>query len=365
MKNRCFLFGSILLLSGNAFANDPAKEKSSKKMTCPEPSNHQVYDDSFSFECDFLYWYVSQQGNAYASTGTYFQDPPSLVSLTEKGSVYAPSSKMEPGFKVGMGVNLDRDNWDLFFRYSWINSHQTSSVTSTDAYSGIVPLFVYDIGGVGALSKTGFDTPGLTRYVSSSTGDWRFYLNAIDVEVAKSTYISTLFSLRSQFGLKASWQSEKLKLAYQVSGNYGNNLVQTDQDFWGVGPRLGVDLDLCLAEPKAFLKDSPLSINFISSAALSALYSQFSVTAKSYDTIVGSYTSVLIANQKYVAKKVTPLMEAMIGLELKKSFQNCSRLAFSAGWENQMWFDMNQHSSSVADISLTLSGLTLKLRYDY
>ena len=367
MKRYFFLLGSILLLSQNVFAS--------------ELSN--ASEDSYRFECDFIYWYVAQEGNTYASTGVYVKQPAPIVDLTTGGEVYAPEPKMEPGFKLALGLDLCQDDWGLLCRYTWIAASQSSLVTSTDMFSGIVPLFVYDLGGNGAMSFATFETPGNTTYVSKSTANWRNHLNSLDAELAKSVYNSRLFSLRSFLGLKGSWQKEKLRLLYELDTNAaglskGNNRVETDQSFWGVGPRLGFDvkwgvpgLIFGLFSPHGSEKknkiaqDDTVSFDLTFDASASALYSRFVVDARSYDTLAANYTSILIGDQRFVLKKLTPVFESMIGVEVNKLFENCSRLKLSAGWENQIWLFMNQHSSSIADISLSYSGLTAKAVYNY
>ncbi len=380
MKYKMSIFTLLTIffvcLNGSAYTKEnrestPTKKNKQRfeKACSPDRRNHPEFDNSVFAEADFIYWYVDQEGNAYASTGSYFIEPRPLVPISYQGQVYAPNSKANPGFKVALGSNLSFDQWDVLVRYSWLNSNPSSSVTSTDGYSGIVPLFIYSVGGSGVLSLAG--TGGSvdpTTYVSEATANWHYYLNAIDSELGKTTFVTPAFDARVNFGLKGSWQRETLNLQYLVThstGLLGNNTINCNQFFWGIGPRVGIDTDWNILPPYALFNDSNLSANLVAASAISALFSNFSVVAKSFDTEIGSYSSILVANQKYSVTKLIPVVEMLLGVEIKGSYSDCSRWVIGLGWENQIWFSMNQHSSSVPDIDLSFSGLTFKARYDF
>lgn len=360
MKTHSFLYSLLMLPLALA-----AETRPSHQPKDGEGLNYQVYDNNVYGEVDFTYWYVSQQGNDYASTGSYLSFPTGRPALANPGGIYSPNSSAEPGFKVALGVNTDSNYYDLMARYTWLYSSQKNRVDSTNLESSIVPLFLYDVGGEGSIGNSIVIVPSSSRYVTTATADWTLRFNVLDLELGRSFFDWRCMTLRPSFGLKGSIQSEDLKLRYVVSSSYGENDVSCRQSFWGVGPRLGLDGTWNISPAHTYFTNSPASLHVLTNLAGSALFSAFTVKAQSYDTITSLYTKRLIADQINRVTKMTPVLESLLGLEIRRTYENQSRLSLSAAWENQVWFYMNQHSSSIADISLTLSGLTLRARYDY
>ena len=62
---------------------------------------------------DFIYWKVQEDGLDYAQKGLGGTANP----VTSKGKVYEPDFSFEPGVRVGLGLNLAHDGWDLLLRY--------------------------------------------------------------------------------------------------------------------------------------------------------------------------------------------------------------------------------------------------------
>jgi len=66
---------------------------------------------------DFIYWKVRQDGLDYVLEGVGAVGNP----VTSKGKVFEPDFKGEPGFRIGLGLNLAHDGWDLLLNYTWIH----------------------------------------------------------------------------------------------------------------------------------------------------------------------------------------------------------------------------------------------------
>ena len=109
--------------------------------TCCTPT---CYDNDFFIEADFIAWYAKQEGNAFAVTGAAITVPGTVdpntgltpPAISESGKTYAPTPHVKPGFKVGVGLDLNHGNWELFSEYTYLYSDAKRSVSSDDLNTG-------------------------------------------------------------------------------------------------------------------------------------------------------------------------------------------------------------------------------------
>jgi hypothetical protein len=324
-------------------------------------------EDRWFLEADFLYWVANQEGNAYASTGSAITVPgttdPAGVGtpqISNKGYLYSPDSRMKPGFRLGAGLNIDHDNWDTYAQYAFFFDKANGKISSTNLNAGILPIFAYTPNNSILTNTTAYG--GTTGFISKASSYWSLRMNNINWELGKNMPIGEFFFLHPHFGLEASFQKQQFNAYYTVtsltdfSDTLGSNKVLFEQNFWGVGLRAGVDsIWKCIDH---------FSLYF--NTAVAGLWGQFSTQARSYDTNVSlSYSNVLIANTVYSPHKMSPVLELALGVQGNWTFKNRVRLLLKAGYEEQIWFYQNQHSSTIADTSLVLQGLTINCRIDF
>lgn len=319
---------------------------------------------------DFLYWVAKQEGNNYAATGTAITVPgttdpntgetPPFIS--SKGNIYAPTPVAKPGFKTAIGINLDYDHWDLGAEYTYLRSKETSSITSNNLNSGILPLFSYTPNNSILSNTTAVAATGATGFVSLAKGQWSLQFNNINLELGKIISFSNQLAIHPHFGLEGSWQSQYLNVDYWVSSTVntsqllGSNQVLFDQQFWGVGPRLGLDaLWQCFNH-----------LGLFANSGFAALWGEFKTVSKSYDTnMISNYANILIMDQLYKPMTLSPIIQLEIGGNYSYLFRNQYRFGLNVAWETQVWFFQNQHTTSLSDTNLILQGLTLGARFDY
>lgn len=327
------------------------------------------YENNIFVEADLIYWIAKQEGNSYAATGAAITVPGTADPITglvpgslESGSIYAPNIEFRPGFKVGLGINLAHGGWDLFTNYTYFFSKAHRSVQSDDLNSSIIPIFGYGPNN-SILAETTYES-GANGFVSEATASWDLHFNNINLELGKLFQTCSAWRLwmHPHFGLEASWQKQKLNVNYEVSaispaGTFlGNNQALFDQTFWGVGPRTGLDTTWECCNHLGLFADT----------AFALLWGQFSSHAKSYDTnTLLSYENILIANQSYRPYTMSPVIQVDLGVESAWLFGNTSGLVVRLGWEAQVWFFQNQHSTPIADTSLILQGLTADFRFNF
>ncbi len=321
-----------LLLCGTLFANRAPEEGiTPRAQPCVKNGVAEIY-----LLADFLYWKVTQDGLGYAQRGT-------SQPVLRRGTVYQPRFKGKPGLRVGLGLNLAHDGWDLLLTYTWLNVSADGRTSNTDAE----PLW--------KSGESSFLAGGLTRAVT----DWNIHFHIFDLEWGRHYYISRFLTLRPFFGFKGFFSGQDNCISYrgfvdQNRTQAGTNRVFLEEDTWGFGIRLGLNTAWFFAENwSAFA-------NF----ALSEAWTKFDVERKDR----GNGATIL--HLHYDRYTMTPILELGVGLRWDIWWNEDSyHASIQAGWEEQMWWDFNRfYSVNLPDSSLgnlSMQGLTARFRFDF
>lgn len=310
---------------------------------------------------DFIYWTARQDNLAFAYTGVDPSVSDAVASpVDSRGTTYTAPRKYEPGFKVGLGLNLGHDGWDVFLEYTWFRSNNTDTATAGSLpYQRLVPASV--------AIPSALDFEILT--VTNGTGSWRFRFNNFDLELGRNFYVSQYLTLRPHIGLKGNWINQYFdesgsgvwvgdtplnNLGYGY-GSVSSATINRSQKWWGVGIRSGIDT--------AWYFDKNWSI--FGDFALSGLWGRFNVSGKA--TIDGTYGTPEI--QQFVPvwtganyHTVKYVGEFQLGLRFDYWFSDDDyHFGLSAAWEVQSWINHNQMTFT----DLGLQGLTIKARFDF
>lgn len=358
-------FLPIGLLSASLYCAPPVDECSIEKMPLAPR-----YENNIFLTADFIYWLAKQEGNDYAYTGTAITVPGTTDPNTglvppwidNIGSVYAPNPQAKPGFKVGLGVDLSYDEWDFYAEYTYLSNKAHSSVYSNFLNTGILPIFSYTPNNSILAQCTYAVSTGATGFLTQAMGHWSLRFNNVTVELGKWIPLFSSLSIHPHFGLQGSWQSQHFNVSYTVGSTtnalntIGENQVNFRQQFGGVGPRAGLDTSWqCIDHYGLFANTS-----------FAALWSKFKSVSSSVDSNFSSgYTNVLIAKQANRPKTLSPVGSIEIGIQTDWCLRENVLFFGQLGWEAQVWLFQNQHSTSIADTSLILQGLTLSFRCDF
>jgi hypothetical protein len=158
---------------------------------------------------NFIWWKVVQEGTSYAISGVNLgaapaSDPYIAVSKGKKKSI---GEDWAPGFKVGIGLNLNHDGWDLYAQYTWLHAKKHSSSLSlkapagTEAINGILPL---DRLPELAVEGGGIIGYGNRAFAKSASASWAHHLNVIDLELGRNFYLSQYLTMRPYIGFKGT-----------------------------------------------------------------------------------------------------------------------------------------------------------------
>lgn len=306
---------------------------------------------------EFLYWTAREDHLSYAqTTGTVTSGS---APTTTKGKAFHPEWKFRPGFRVGVGMLFDHDGWDIYANYTWQRFNDIKSHASPEGTTILVDDVWFINGGAGTSSN----------FFSSASSKWHLEFNVVDLELGRNFFVSRHLQLRPHFGLKGTWQEQKMDVFFNGVSSTTSNSVTTvfpfdsasynKNEYWGIGIRTGLDAAWHFTK----------SFSMIGEAAISGLWEGFEVSRQDFvhNQSRDTYTSSENLNDNF--HTIKPVVELYLGLRWETWFCCDSyHMSVEAGWEEQFWGDQNQFFQIVTETrlgDLSLQGLTVKARFDF
>lgn len=302
---------------------------------------------------DFIFWKAAQDGLNYATSGIVNNVG---TLLTKRGDVHSPDFGFDPGFKVGLGVNLPYDGWDVYAQYTWLHSNSNGDrVQNSD---GNIQQNVL----LGSLD----DQISSLGTITSARSSWDLHFNVIDIELGRSYYLSRNLVLRPFAGLKWTWQDQDWRARYAANSvtangsspaNSGEVKMNQDQDLWGVGVRTGLNTSWYFSE----------SWSLFVNGAFSAVWTDYDVDrSDTFQPVNQTATSIVRTHES--AYYVRSVAEFQLGITGEWWFSdNNYHFAVSAAYEQQVWLNYGNFiyliDKSGGDLSL--HGLTVNFRFDF
>lgn len=297
------------------------------------------------------------EGDEYPMVG--FQAPHSHFFLTAEwlywrtrqgGMEFATSKRIDfdfqSGFRVGLGVHLPYDHWDIYVNYTRFVPDASES-----AHGSFYPLFLFQ----GTRGPHG-------THVSKAHAHWKVEFQTADVEIGRVYYVGKTFVVRPFFGLKGAWIDQDVKVSYEGGFIPHEQSYRTkfDNDFKGGGPLIGVESNWLIGEGFSLFGDfaaAPVVGYFFNQQKQFQLHG-----AKVVDLNTDSHL-------------VSPTLQIVAGLAWDRNFhRDRMRIGLSAGFEAQYWWEQNQIEQFTDDDlpihvrekgDLSFYGLTLRGRFDF
>jgi hypothetical protein len=327
--------------------------QTSPQAITPNAGPEIAHGVDINIGADFLWWRIHEDGLGYVTSGNGggggFPNP-------SQGSVYHPDWGWQPGFKVSLGVDLNYDGWDFGAEYTWLNPGSGSSSVTDNP--GLYPM--WNITNHWAIPLYSTTEGGLLQAFASS----RTTFNVINLDVGRNFFISHHLKMRPFIGFKGSWQHQHYSVTYYAKGAedplYYTQTMSNNQKYWGVGLHTGFNTAW------QFSKCWSLYGDF----AASAMWSQFQVSR--LDQIIAGPNVTnpnVYLNTLNSFHTIKPVLEWGLGLRWESYFsENAYHFLVQAGWEEQIWLNMNQlfvpfNEGNHGD--LDLQGLTVKFRFDF
>lgn len=160
----------------------------------------------------FLYWNVNQDGMESAVRAPA-QAGGGVGTLTKVGA------ECHPGFQVGIGMNLDYDDWTSFLEYTWMHQNTNNS-------SRADPL--------GPFRETAWRVDHeLSDSTLSVSSKWKMNLDQLDLGFCRPFYQGERLTVSPFGGLRGLW----IRQNYNVTFDLDKYKAQSHS--WAVGPMAG------------------------------------------------------------------------------------------------------------------------------
>ncbi len=297
--------------------------------------------------CDLLVWHAAEAGaDNWAQVFTGRSTSRETVAIRD----------IPFGVDVGIRVGLERPlcgfAWQLY--YTWF---ATSAGDGARTDGSITSSF---------LGNFYINNP--TRRIGPSyqgaSVEWSINFNMFDLEVGRPFCAGKRLILRPFIGLKGGWIDQAIcsvwedPIVMEPDEDFARGTEDLTNDFWGLGPTVGVDSRWLLAG----CRGHPLYLAGDFSGALMVGHWRFSDL---YQNDQPSTVDVVLEDVDSVATT----LRAFLGLEWELSPQ-CQRfrLQLRMGYEAQFWFNQLQfYSLNTGRMNnlLTLQGGTFGLHIDY
>jgi Legionella pneumophila major outer membrane protein precursor len=293
----------------------------------------------------FIYWHTSEEGLEYAISSTT-----TALPITD-GKVIDFDYDYKPGFKVGLGINLGCDGWDGYVEYTWLHFNETSSATRPGTTGVLLPTWLHPANNITAIS---------------ASARWKFRLDVINLELARSYYVGTHLTFRTHFGLRVPLIDQNYNLGY-IAEDAQDVIIQSrnSSDSWGIGPRAGINTNWLLG----------CGFRIFGNAAADIAYTRYKITRQETDANDPSTLAVDLTNRDRL-KTLRSHAEMELGLAWGTYF-DCNNWHFdlAASYDFHYFWDQNVFrrfvSSQAVGKSFTdrgdlfLHGLTIQARLDF
>lgn len=186
---------------------------------------------------DALVWFASEQASSV------WVDVIKIGNNTSSFGAQNLSFDWNEGFRAGVGYHFNYDQWDTQFYW-------TSYQTRAHQRQNLSPEFIPILGGGTLVTEEihpEFFAADLSGAFSKSARiHWTLVFNMFDWELGRCYWVSKGLSLRPFIGLKGGWIDQSIHLKYEdliiSSALTGRNAKESvKNDFWGIGPVLGVN----------------------------------------------------------------------------------------------------------------------------
>lgn len=315
----------------------------------------------------FTYWQPMQEnmelGIVSDNAGADFNVSPFGIN----GYLVNPHASFKPGFKVGLGAQLNDDGWDTNVQYTWFRSTQETSTTLDSAAAPSTVLYpTWTLTSVNAFVY-------LSYY--AATQKWRLNMDLLDWELGRSGYVGKQLSVRPFFAIRAAWIRQGIDVGYfhenlDLAPNADHFvLVSKTSHSWALGPRAGLNTNWMIGE----------GFRLYGNGAADLLFTRYTKLRSQQQSYLSTGTPIA-GQAKFVDQNSLDCLRAHLDLEFGIGWgsyfcNNRCHADLSAGYNIQMFCHQNmfRHFTDSLEMGnsistngdLYLQGLTATARFDF
>lgn len=296
----------------------------------PPPNDHE--ERGWIVSADFLAWFASQE------VASIWTDAISAKNWD------APSFnfKWDYGFRLGVGHDLEYDQWDAALYWTWFRTDATHKISSTQNKI-LQPEFF-----------AGFLSGDIPQGIRTH---WSLFLNMFDAELGKSYWASNALCMRPFLGLKGGWIHQSIESLYNdlfivIFQTTESAKEHLKNNFWGIGPLGGLNTKWKLSN----------CFNLFADISLASLFGNWK-NSDVYRNTIGITTRVNTKNSSLGSL----MFRALFGLGWDFDFKS-SHCAAKFGFETQFWTDQLRIATFQLQRlhnDLSLQGIALNAELDF
>lgn len=276
-----------------------------------------------------------------------------ITPITIAGRVANMNFNYKSGFKAGLGILSNQDNWDVFAQYTWLRGRQHSHATAP-TNGVIIPFWGHPT----FISMIDPADPILT-----AKSRWRLALDTIDAQLARSYYVGTKLTFRPFFAGRVAWIKQKFTAVYEQTTNPPYQ-VRYSSHSWGLGPEAGITTNWLLG----------YGVRVTGSAEADILYTRYNTYHQEQNGAVSS-TPIVSLYQRHLCY-LRPHTDLELGLGWGTYFFNHNyHFDISGSYGFQVFWNQNMFRNFVDDVAvgksyssggdLYIHGVTGELRFDF
>lgn len=340
-------FAAILGFATNAYAAPISGNNSSQQMDKPGPFGFAFPKDMKLENPYDVYVYSELLILQAQEDGLDFvmENSPEASDVVKNGKVIGFSDSNNWGYHVGartgMGFYFNHDAWNLDFAWTWFAAPEYKAVTGSNLCA--------EWNDDGNASVNG------STVLTGATGSWHPILNVLDAQLGKGYHVSRSLVFSPHFGLRFGWLGQEFNLDYTGATDSLKRTLNAQNDFWGVGVRVGLDTDWIIG----------CNWKFFCNAAASILSGQFNLSQNLNHPANASASS----DYSHNVHMNVPTVDLAVGLDWGTYLCNHAYyLDFRAGYEFQIWWDQFNLRRRELDPNtqgtFSLNGFTFKIQLD-
>ncbi len=343
---------SQLSLQAWSNGNNPPQEGPEMTENFPFAQTQEWYTEE-----SYLLMKPYMENMIFGNTDSFEQT--SGNNFTNKIKVKQPEFEWSSGVRVAIGRYLPKhDLWDI-------------GLTTTFFYTD-----TNDSANANLSDGVGFNPFFISNPTNGGSFNWRLNYWTVDLMVGRLFDMSKTTVFHPYFGVRGSFQYQQAHIKTSITNQFppfsSITRATLDNDFWGVGPRVGtafiyyfqshfsllanISTSLLVGAQNLKLKESNAS-----STVVHDIFQRANTQIKSDDSI-----GVIRSN-----------VEASLGIGWEQWMKNNTiRIAPSINFEGALWFDMNQLYNLYSDNGLVnveqrrhgnlgLMGVSFNLQVDF
>jgi hypothetical protein len=331
----------------------------------------------FTTSVSFLFWQGKLWGLEFGGK-SFAPNIPGESVQTFNQKLLVPDFAWRPGVKAKLGYQLPYDAWDLLAGWTYYHEECTSlkkHITSVTAPSGIgvVPMWHYPF-----LQISGGNTGNPLRY-DSAAANWRMNFNSFDLELGRYFIPGKSIPMKLKMGVKGAL----IRQFYHAQYGQGTTIEAIDPDTsmpdlfqfnsshfqvrtnqWGLGPKIGLESRWHVWRGFSLIGDGSFSI----------LCSFYDLKTR-YKDVIQPNPGPTSMKMKEHFRELTPVCEAMLGIEWRTCLLDEYFLGMTLGYECQYWWSINHARRHYVQTipgetfdargDLQMQGLNASIKVDY